>query len=230
MPPESLVAGSSELLPLLGGEKRSLRRGVSLPRQALVPDPRGARLFDLIGATFALLALMPVMIAAAVAIKIDSPGPVLFRQRRSGFDQSAFTILKFRTMRVDDSERVVQARRGDRRVTTVGSLLRRSSLDELPQLVNVLRGEMSLVGPRPHALCHDQQYRGLIGNYGLRHSVKPGMTGWAQVNGLRGETADLRHMAARVESDLWYIEHRSLLLDLRILGRTTLELLKFDAY
>ena len=230
MPLESFVAAPSDVLPVTAGDTRQDHRSKKRLRPGAIPTSSAKRALDLMIASLALVLLLPILVGAAIAILIDSPGPVLFRQRRTGLGQSTFTILKFRTMRVEDGGETSQARRGDRRVTRLGAILRRSSLDELPQLLNVLRGDMSLVGPRPHAMCHDQQYRALIGNYTLRHAVKPGMTGWAQVNGLRGETADLCRMAARVDADLWYIEHETLLLDLRILARTALELTKFDAY
>jgi Undecaprenyl-phosphate glucose phosphotransferase len=171
-----------------------------------------------------LLLFLPLMLAIAAAIKFDSAGPVLFRQKRLGFNNNAFEILKFRTMvHVPGPEREVpQAQRNDPRVTRVGRFLRRSSLDELPQLLNVLQGNMSLVGPRPHALAHNDQYAALIGGYLGRHRVQPGITGWAQVNGLRGETDTLEKMQRRIDYDLAYIENWSLLLDLKILVRTVL--------
>ena len=169
------------------------------------------RALDLVLAVVAAVLLAPVLLMTAVAIKIDSNGPVLFRQRRVGFYNREFLIYKFRTMTVmDDGEAVVQARRGDRRVTRIGKLLRRSSIDELPQLFNVIRGDMSIVGPRPHAVAHHDQYSALIASYALRHHVKPGLTGMAQIRGLRGETRQLALMERRVEQDLWYINHWSL--------------------
>jgi lipopolysaccharide/colanic/teichoic acid biosynthesis glycosyltransferase len=160
-------------------------------------------------------------VLVALAIRLDSPGPVLFRQTRTGLNGRVFRIYKFRTMRVlEDGPEVRQACRGDARVTCVGRILRRTHLDELPQLLNVLRGEMALVGPRPHALAHDQHYGREIPAYRLRFQVKPGMTGWAQMNGARGETPTLEHMQRRVELDLWYVENRSFWLDLQILTRT----------
>jgi lipopolysaccharide/colanic/teichoic acid biosynthesis glycosyltransferase len=156
-------------------------------------------------------------------VKLDSRGPVIYRQRRAGFNLNVFVVYKFRTMHEsDDDAEVIQAQRDDARVTRVGRVLRRLSLDELPQLFNVLRGEMSLVGPRPHAVPHDQQYGRLIDGYLRRHRVLPGITGWAQVNGWRGETDTLEKMRARIEHDVWYIEHWSLALDLKILIRTAL--------
>ncbi len=189
------------------------------------------RSLDLAVAGWALLILSPLMAGAAIAIKLDSPGPVIFRQRRRGFDDSEFVIYKFRTMRVlDDGGVVVQARRADDRITRVGALLRRSSLDELPQLVNVLRGEMSIVGPRPHAVAHDDIYKTLIDNYSRRGHVKPGLTGAAQIMGLRGETPDLARMQQRVDRDIWYIGNWSITLDLRIMFLTCFALFRNEAY
>jgi putative colanic acid biosynthesis UDP-glucose lipid carrier transferase len=176
---------------------------------------------DLLLAGLLLLLLAPVMLAIALAVKLDSPGPALFKQHRYGQDGKHILVYKFRSMRVlEDGEAVPQARRGDPRVTRLGALLRRSSLDELPQLVNVLQGRMSLVGPRPHAVAHNEFYRRLISGYMIRHKVRPGITGWAQVNGLRGETDTLEKMRARVECDLAYLRNWSIGLDLQILART----------
>ncbi len=176
---------------------------------------------DRVLGAFLFVATLPLCLLIAAAIKLDSRGPVLFRQTRYGFNNEEFAVLKFRTMRVGaEGGAVAQARRSDPRITRVGALLRRTSLDELPQLYNVLKGEMSLVGPRPHAVPHNQQYAALIGGYLGRHRVKPGMTGWAQVHGLRGETATAEHMRLRVEYDIHYIEHWSLGLDLKILFLT----------
>src|SRR5580704_11309048 len=189
------------------------------------------RALDLVLAVVAAVLLAPVLLMTAVAIKLDSNGPVLFRQRRCGFDNKEFVIYKFRTMTVlDDGENVVQARRGDARVTRIGRLLRRSSIDELPQLFNVIRGDMSLVGPRPHAMAHHDKYGALIASYALRHHVKPGLTGMAQTNGLRGETRQLVQMERRVEQDLWYINHWSLMLDVTIMARTCLVVLSQEVY
>ncbi|HET9715251.1 MAG TPA: undecaprenyl-phosphate glucose phosphotransferase [Pseudolabrys sp.] len=180
------------------------------------------RLFDLAASALGLLLMSPFLLAIALAIRIDSPGPVLFRQRRGGFNGKAFQILKFRTMHVmEDGDAITQASRNDDRVTRVGRYLRRWSIDEFPQLLNVLCGQMSLVGPRPHALAHDTQYSELISNYPFRHYVKPGLTGWAQVNGFRGETPDVSMMKERVTLDLWYARNWSFWLDLRILFLTT---------
>ncbi len=173
---------------------------------------------DRVLASLALLALLPVMLCIATAIKLDSRGPVFFRQRRHGFNHQVITVLKFRTMAVtQDGPVVPQARRNDPRVTRLGKWLRRSSLDELPQLLNVLAGEMSLVGPRPHALAHNVYFSGLLETYANRHRMKPGITGWAQIHGFRGETDTPDKMRKRVEHDLYYIENWSLWLDLKIL-------------
>ncbi len=189
------------------------------------------RVLDLVGASVGIVLLMPVFILAACAVKFESDGPVVFRQRRNGFDQNQFVIFKFRTMRVlEDGATVTQARRNDSRITSVGRILRRSSIDELPQLFNVLRGEMSLVGPRPHALAHDQQYTTLIDDYCMRHHVKPGITGWAQIKGCRGETVRPEDMQRRVQFDLWYIQNWTFALDLQILLRTCIDVVTHDAY
>ena len=203
-----------------------------LQRAPLAPTGRLAkRVLDVVVAGFALVALLPVMVLAAAAIKLDSSGPAIFRQRRSGFDQREFTIFKFRTMHgLDDGPTVHQACRGDARITRVGAFLRRTSIDELPQLLNVLRGDMSLVGPRPHAIAHDQAFMASVGDYRLRHRVKPGITGWAQISGCRGETACPEQIRRRVELDLWYITHWSLRLDLKILCRTAIDVVHHDAY
>jgi putative colanic acid biosynthesis UDP-glucose lipid carrier transferase len=178
---------------------------------------------DLVLGSLMLAALAMPMLAIAIAVRLDSPGPALFRQGRSGFNNNPITVFKFRSMTHDtkrDEHGVVQARRGDARVTRLGRFLRRTSLDELPQLFNVLRGEMSLVGPRPHAIVHNQHYAGLIDGYLGRHRVQPGITGWAQVNGFRGETDTLDKMQARLTFDLAYIERWSILFDLRIIAKT----------
>jgi Undecaprenyl-phosphate glucose phosphotransferase len=188
---------------------------------------------DLVLSCLALVLLLPLMAFVALLIKLDSPGPVLFRQPRLGFNNNVIIVYKFRTMvhRPAPEMDISQARRHDPRVTRVGRFLRRTSTDELPQLFNVLLGGMSLVGPRPHALAHNDQYAALIDDYLGRHRVPPGITGWAQVNGLRGETETLDKMKRRVEYDLAYIDEWSLLLDLRILFMTVLlPLLDRNAY
>jgi len=157
----------------------------------------------------------------AIGVKLSSKGPVFFRQNRYGLNGQPIQVLKFRTMTtMDDGAVVVQASRNDSRITKFGAFLRRTSLDELPQFINVLRGDMSVVGPRPHAVAHNELYRGRIRGYMLRHKVKPGITGWAQVNGWRGETEVLSKMESRVEHDLYYIDNWSLLWDLQIVFLT----------
>ncbi|WP_083383981.1 undecaprenyl-phosphate glucose phosphotransferase [Cupriavidus sp. USMAHM13] len=182
------------------------------------------RAMDVVVAAAALLVLWPLLLAIACIIRLDSPGPILFRQTRYGERGTPITILKFRSMKVEGSAAtdgvLRQATMHDDRVTRVGRILRRSSLDELPQLFNVLSGSMSVVGPRPHAAQHNELYRARIPGYMLRHSVKPGMTGWAQIHGLRGETDTLDKMERRIEFDRYYIMNWSLLLDLKILLRT----------
>jgi undecaprenyl-phosphate galactose phosphotransferase/putative colanic acid biosynthesis UDP-glucose lipid carrier transferase len=185
------------------------------------------RAIDIVIAATVLLILAPALLVIAAIVKLDSPGPVFFRQRRNGYRGREFRILKFRTMSVlEDGDAVMQARRDDQRVTRVGRLLRKTSFDELPQLLNILRGEMSLVGPRPHAVAHDELYAKLIENYELRQHVKPGVTGWAQVNGLRGETPTVDLMFRRIEFDLWYASNSSVALDLQILARTLFTVLR----
>ena len=178
-----------------------------------------------------LIGLLPLFLIVAAAIKFDTPGPVFFRQRRHGFNHNIFMVWKFRTMTVaEDGAAVVQAKRDDERITRVGRWLRRTSLDEIPQLFNVLSGEMSLVGPRPHAIAHNEYYSSLLGTYASRHKVKPGITGWAQVNGLRGETDTPEKMAKRVEYDLQYIESWSLWFDIKILLLTPFSLFSKNAF
>jgi Undecaprenyl-phosphate glucose phosphotransferase len=174
-----------------------------------------------------LIITLPLMVLIAVLVKLDSLGPVLFRQQRFGFSKKPFTLYKFRTMRWEaaDDPSVPQARRNDPRVTRVGRFLRRTSLDELPQFFNVLKGDMSLVGPRPHPTPLDDKFAAVIDRYLARHHVKPGITGWAQVNGFRGETDTLDKMERRVEHDLHYIDHWSTLLDLQILFKTLMVIL-----
>ena len=197
--------------------------GLSLAR----PRPSAKRVLDVAVSLAAILFCLPLFALATLAIILDSPGPVLFRQRRAGVGGKLFGIYKFRSMHVlEDGTNVVQATKGDARITRVGRFLRASSMDELPQLFNVLSGEMSLVGPRPHALAHDEFYSARIANYHLRHRVKPGITGWAQVHGLRGATAELSDMQARIDLDAWYVAHENIWLDLLILARTPLEVIR----
>jgi putative colanic acid biosynthesis UDP-glucose lipid carrier transferase len=198
---------------------------ISLSPSALSDEAMtGKEIFDRAFALVALAALTPLFVAIAIAIKLSSPGPVFFRQRRKGLNGLPFSIYKFRSMRVHTQERGVlhQATRNDSRITKVGRFLRRTSLDEIPQFINVLRGEMSIVGPRPHALEHDDLYRPLIQGYLDRYRIKPGITGWAQINGYRGETDGLEKMAGRVEYDLYYLRHRSFSMDIKIVLRTVI--------
>jgi len=184
------------------------------------------RLTDLILTIPLLILLAPVMVAIAIAVRLTSPGPALFTQRRYGLLGEEIVIYKFRTMTtIEDGPVITQATRGDKRFTSLGRLLRRYSLDELPQLINVLQGRMSLVGPRPHAVAHNEQYRRLIKGYMVRHKVRPGITGLAQVNGLRGETRTVEQMEARVRYDLEYLRTWSLSLDIEILARTAVRML-----
>lgn len=186
------------------------------------------RVSDLVLASLILVLISPLLLLIAIGVKLSSPGPVVFKQRRNGLDGEEIMVYKFRSMRaLDDGAVVPQATRGDPRITPLGAFLRRSSLDELPQFVNVLQGRMSIVGPRPHAVAHNEQYRQLIKAYMVRHKVKPGITGWAQVNGHRGETDTIEKMQARVEYDLEYLRNWSLGLDLQIIARTV-KLVFFD--
>ena len=244
----------SEVVELLGSSPRAIRlypdhktRDILLQKREsdfdpylsveIRPEPltrlkRSAkRGFDVVVSLCALIALLPVLAVAALLIKLNSPGPVIFRQTRWGFDDREFKIWKFRTMTVmEDGGSIIQAQRGDKRVTGVGRVLRRTSIDELPQLINVLRGEMSIVGPRPHAVAHDMEYGALIAEYALRRHVKPGLTGLAQVHGLRGETKTQQHMEMRIQKDLWYISNWSFWLDIRIVFQTIIALAVNEAY
>ena len=201
---------------------------IGVPAINLVASPLSSHalgkkeMFDRVFAAAALLALGPLLMGIAAAVKLSSPGPVIFRQRRKGADGKVFQIYKFRTMHVHSEERgvVSQARRGDSRITRVGAFLRRTSLDELPQFFNVLSGDMSVVGPRPHAIEHDELYRKVVSGYMHRYRVKPGITGWAQVNGFRGETDRIEKMQGRVEHDLYYLRNWSFALDMRIVAAT----------
>lgn len=177
---------------------------------------------DKVLASLILLMISPLMIAIAIGVKLSSPGPVFFRQLRHGLGGKPIEVWKFRSMRVHQEEdgKVTQARKNDSRVTPFGAFLRRTSLDELPQFINVLQGSMSIVGPRPHAIAHNEQYKTLVDRYMQRHRVKPGITGWAQVNGLRGETDTVEKMARRVEYDLYYMQNWSPWFDLRIILMT----------
>jgi putative colanic acid biosynthesis UDP-glucose lipid carrier transferase len=196
-------------------------------------DRKLKRLLDLALAGSAVILLSPLLLVVGLLISLTSPGPILFYQDRYGLDGHRFKIYKFRTMHVTesgDTPGLKQAQRDDPRITPIGKLLRRWSIDELPQLLNVLNGSMSLVGPRPHAVDHNELYRRLIPGYMQRHLFKPGMTGLAQVEGWRGETAELEAMARRVEADLRYQREWSLNLDIKILLRTILHLRSPNAY
>jgi putative colanic acid biosynthesis UDP-glucose lipid carrier transferase len=185
------------------------------------------RASDIILSLLILILIAPLLLLIAIAIKLDSPGPVIFKQRRYGLDGEEILVYKFRSMRVcEDGDTIRQARKGDERITRIGAFLRKNSLDELPQFVNVLQGRMSIVGPRPHAVAHNEIYRNLIKGYMIRHKVKPGITGWAQVNGYRGETRTLDKMQARIDHDLDYLRNWSLRLDMRIILKTILVVLK----
>lgn len=232
---------SARLLPDL--HIRSLSNFVSSARQRVLAvevqrAPLSAaerfvkRSMDVVVASVALCLLFPILILTGVAIKLDSEGPVIFRQRRKGFNGKEFVMLKFRTMRVqEDGPVVVQATREDPRVTSIGRFLRSASIDELPQLINVLKGEMSLIGPRPHALAHDSYFEKILEDYAFRHHVKPGLTGWAQCNGSRGATPTVEDVAERVRLDLWYVNNWSLWLDVQILIKTFFEVArKRNAY
>lgn len=209
MPSDYVIAAMSDPLSSLEDGARRLR------------GSKIKRLIDVFGAGLGLIFLLPLFVMVATLICLESPGSPIFRQRRTGYGGVPFVIYKFRTMSVaEDGADVVQAVRGDERITQLGSFLRRSSIDELPQLMNVLKGEMSLVGPRPHAIAHDELYGAAIEHYNHRFKTKPGLTGLAQVSGLRGGTADIGLMAARVTRDAEYIRHWSLWLDVRILVRT----------
>ena len=190
------------------------------------------RTSDIILASTILLLIAPLMAVIAIGVKWGSPGPIMFKQRRYGVDGREIVIYKFRTMTVlEDGKEIKQAVHADPRVTPLGAFLRRYSLDELPQFINVLQGRMSVVGPRPHAVAHNEMYRKLIKGYMIRHKIKPGITGWAQVNGLRGETETLDKMAMRIEYDLAYLRNWSLRLDLEIVVKTVfVVLMKPDAY
>lgn len=186
------------------------------------------RLSDIVLASIILVLISPLLLAVAIGVKLSSPGPIIFKQRRNGLDGEEIIVYKFRSMRTQDNGPVVkQATKGDPRITPFGAFIRKTSLDELPQFINVLQGRMSIVGPRPHAVAHNEEYRRLIKAYMVRHKVRPGITGWAQVNGYRGETETIEKMQARVEYDLEYLRNWSLGLDLQIIIRT-IRVMVFD--
>lgn len=208
----------------------SLSHVVGIPVVNLSTSPMAGvnsfvkNLEDKVLASIALLLVSPLMLLIAIAIKLESPGPVIFKQKRHGWHGETFDVYKFRTMHLHDQPdgEVIQASVNDSRVYPLGRFLRRTSLDELPQFINVLQGGMSIVGPRPHAVEHNNEYRQRINNYSWRHKVKPGITGWAQINGFRGETSRLEDMSSRVEYDLYYIENWSLWFDIRIMLLTVI--------
>src|ERR1700692_3965728 len=185
------------------------------------------RLTDICLSVVVLLLFLPLLLLIAVLVKVSGPGPVIFKQRRYGLDGQEIAVYKFRTMRVtEDGEEIRQASKTDNRITRIGSILRPTSMDELPQLINILQGRMSLVGPRPHAVAHNEEYRKLIKGYMVRHKVLPGITGLAQVNGCRGETSKLEEMEARVNYDLDYLRHWSPLLDIKIILLTIVKVFR----
>lgn len=204
---------------------------IRLHNEPLVdPYKRAAkRAFDLLLSCLFLVTLFPlIFVFVAIGTSISSPGPIFFRQKRTGYNGHSFTMLKFRSMRVNADADKLQATANDPRKTRFGDFLRRSSIDELPQFINVFKGDMSVVGPRPHMELHTEQYSRLIDGYLVRHLCKPGLTGWAQVNGCRGETRTVEDMADRVRHDIWYIENWSMLLDMRIIFKTIMQVFQGD--
>jgi putative colanic acid biosynthesis UDP-glucose lipid carrier transferase len=185
------------------------------------------RLFDLVFSGAALVLISPILLIISLGVKMSSPGPIIFKQRRYGLDGKQILIYKFRTMTVAEDGAVVrQATKQDERITPFGRILRKTSLDELPQFINVLQGRMSVVGPRPHAVAHNETYRKVIKGYMVRHKVRPGITGWAQVNGFRGETDTLDKMQSRIEYDIDYLRNWSAKLDIYIVLKTIAMLLR----
>lgn len=221
--------------------QRYIKKGVSLVNVADIPmilfrdepleepwNSTGKRLFDIVFSMLVLLLFSPVYLIVAIAVKLSSPGPVFFKQKRTGKNGKDFYCLKFRTMKVNAEADKLQATKGDSRITKVGAVLRKTNLDEMPQFVNVLFGDMSVVGPRPHMVSQTEQYSKLIDEYMVRHLAKPGITGWAQVTGFRGETSDISQMIGRVKQDVWYIENWSFWLDIRIIFQTVFNMIKGD--
>jgi putative colanic acid biosynthesis UDP-glucose lipid carrier transferase len=181
------------------------------------------RASDLVLSTLILLLISPLLLLLATGVKLSSPGPIIFKQRRYGLDGQDIVVYKFRSMTVcEDGGNVEQAKRNDKRVTPFGAFIRKTSLDELPQFINVLQGRMSIVGPRPHAIAHNEEYRKLVKGYMIRHKVKPGITGWAQVNGFRGETDTIEKMQMRIDFDLDYLRQWTMWLDIKIIIGTIL--------
>lgn len=221
--------------------QRYIKKGVSLVNVVNIPmilfrdepleepwNSLGKRLFDIVFSLIILVVFSPVYLIVAIAVKLSSPGPIFFRQLRTGKNGKDFYCLKFRTMKVNDEADKLQATKGDSRITKVGAVLRKTNLDEMPQFVNVLIGNMSVVGPRPHMVSQTEQYSKLIDEYMVRHLAKPGITGWAQVTGYRGETSDISQMIGRVKQDVWYIENWSFWLDIRIIFQTVFNMVKGD--
>lgn len=221
--------------------QRYIKKGVSLVNVVNIPmilfrdepleepwNSLGKRLFDIVFSLIILVVFSPVYLIVGIAVKLSSPGPIFFRQLRTGKNGKDFYCLKFRTMRVNDEADKLQATKGDSRITKVGAVLRKTNLDEMPQFVNVLIGNMSVVGPRPHMVSQTEQYSKLIDEYMVRHLAKPGITGWAQVTGYRGETSDISQMIGRVKQDVWYIENWSFWLDIRIIFQTVFNMVKGD--
>ena len=206
-----------------------VNKGLPLQSQIIGFNAVFKRLFDLILGGIIFVLLMPLLIVISVLIKLDSTGPALFYQQRRGRNGELIDVYKFRTMfqtfstPVPTDESFIQTTKNDRRVTRIGSFLRKTSLDELPQLLNVLQGNMSLIGPRPHPMPLDEQYKFYIPDLAARYAIKPGITGWAQINGLRGETVNVKDMVARVEHDCHYINNWSLWLDIKILALTAIK-------
>ena len=187
------------------------------------------RIFDIVFSLLFLCTLfIPILLIVTIVTELTMPGPVFFRQKRTGLNGKEFTCLKFRSMKVNAQADSLQATKGDSRVTRWGEIMRHTSLDELPQFINVLLGDMSVVGPRPHMLKHTEEYSQLIDKYMVRHYVKPGITGWSQVTGFRGETQTLDQMEGRVKGDIWYIEHWNFWLDLLIIFKTVANVFKGD--
>ena len=217
---KSLVMEVLESIPLMTVRREPLQAAYN---RAL------KRTFDILFSTVILVTIFPILyIVVGIMIKLSSPGPILFKQKRTGLYGQDFRCYKFRTMKVNAQADSLQAVKDDPRKTKVGDFLRRTNLDEFPQFINVLRGEMSVVGPRPHMLKHTEQYSALIDKYMVRHLVKPGVTGWAQVTGFRGETKELWQMEGRVQRDIWYIEHWTFILDLYIMYKTVYNVIRGD--
>jgi putative colanic acid biosynthesis UDP-glucose lipid carrier transferase len=212
--------------------KLTLESIQSLPVMAVRSEPLQhvhnqvvKRAFDIVFSALFLCTIYPVIyLIVAISIKLSSPGPVLFKQKRTGIYGEEFDCYKFRSMRMNEDADKKQAAKNDPRITRIGHFLRRSNLDEIPQFFNVLKGEMSVVGPRPHMLKHTELYSAIIDKYMVRHLVKPGITGWAQVNGYRGETRTMEQMEARIRYDVWYLENWNFLLDLKIVFVTIINM------